>query len=345
MSNMIEILNTIRDNATQTYRDRIPEATQNNLEEIRYAMIDDDNVMVANEFVSTLLNKVAKTMIINKAFENPLKSLKKGKKPLGDTVEEIYTNFLKAEQYDATGAKLLNRNLPDVKTLYHRTNRKDKYKVTVSRETLQKAFASYSDLETFLNNIVSTLTNSAELDEFLLTKDLISSALKHNAMKTVEITDPATGETSAKDFIKSVKKCSNFMQFPNANWNAYLTAQDTDTVPLITFSKKNEQVLILDASTDIDVNVDVLASVFNMSVAEFNDTRKIVIDTFPSVDAGDVVGVLVDEAFFQIYDDVYTFKRFENAEGLYDNYYLHVWQTMAYSILCNAVAFVVPTAG
>jgi hypothetical protein len=76
-----------------------------------------------------------------------------------------------------------------------------------------------------------------------------------------------------------------------------------------------------------------------MSVAEFNDTRKIVIDTFPNEK---VRAVLVDEAFFQIYDDLFTITSFNNGMGLYQNYYLNVWQTLAYSILVNAVAFVVP---
>ena len=73
-----------------------------------------------------------------------------------------------------------------------------------------------------------------------------------------------------------------------------------------------------------------------MSVAEFNDTRKIVIDSFPDPS---VRGVLVDEQFFQIFDDLVTFREFNNGEGLYTNYNLHVWQTLAYSILVNAVAF------
>jgi hypothetical protein len=80
----------------------------------------------------------------------------------------------------------------------------------------------------------------------------------------------------------------------------------------------------------------VLASLFNMSVAEFNDTRKIVIDAF---DDPSIRCALVDEGFFQIYDDLEFFTSFFNPEGLYNNYYLHVWQTLAYSILVNGVVF------
>ena len=341
---LINVLNTIRSNATSEYQARIPEATRTNLEDIRFAMIDGDNIQVANEFMSTLLNKLVKSVVHTKMFTNPLKALKKGDKPLGDTVEEIYNNFLKGEAYDSTGAELLKRNLPDTKTVYHRMNYELQYPVTVSRQKLSKAFTSYDALESYINNIINTLYNSAELDEFMNMKQLIKSAIEKKAMKTVEVADPLQSEANSKSFIKTVKTVSGLMAFPNTQYNAYLDAQKTDTKPITTFSRKNEQVLIIDTATDVNVNVEVLASLFNMSVAEFNDTRKIVIDVFPEVEGKKVVGALVDEAFFQVFDDLYTITEFYNGKGLYTNYYLNVWQTLAYSILVNAVAFVVPEA-
>lgn len=336
--NVQEILNTIRDNASDIYRERIPEATQTNIETIQAAMTDPNNAIVVNEFMNTLLNVMIKTVIHNKLFSNPLKPLKKGVKPLGDTIEEIYTNFLKAEVYDPTGADLLKRKLPDTKTVFHRMNRQDKYKVTVSRQQLTRAFASWDKLDSYIQSIINQLFNSSELDEFILTKQLIKQAMDNNAMVTVEVADPLLGEFEGKEFIKTVKTVSGDMVFPNDRNNAYLTAQDKDTVPIITFSRKNEQVLIIDNATEVSVNVDVLASIFNMSVAEFNETKKITIDAFPDPS---VRAVLVDEQFFQIYDDLIYFTNFRNEEGLYDNYYLHIWGTLSYSPLVNAVAFVV----
>lgn len=337
--NVLEILNTIRDNASATYQERIPEATRTNMESIRYAMIDDDNIMVANEFVSTLLNKLVKSVVHTKVYTNPLKALKKGKKPIGDTVEEIYNNFIKGTQYDSSGAQLLKRELPDVKVLYHRMNYQLQYPITVSRYELSRAFASEESLEKFITNLINTLYNSAELDEFANMKQLLKSAIDKSAVKVVTVTEPTASESAGKEFIKAVKTVSGLMVHPSTEWNGYVTAQGdapTDSIPVTTFSRKDEQVLIIDTATDVSVSVDVLASVFNMSVAEFNDTKKIVIDVFPDAD---VRAMLVDEAFFQIYDDLFAITKFENARGLYDNYYLNVWQTQAFSTLVNAVAF------
>lgn len=334
--NMTEILNTIRDNASEMYRERIPEATQTNIEEVQQAMCDPNNAVVTNEFMNTLLNMIIKQVIHSKLFSNPLKALKKGKKPLGDTIEEIYTNFIKADVYDQTGANLLQRKLPDTKTVFHRMNRQDKYKITVNPEQLFKAFASYDKLQSYISTIINTLYNSSELDEFILTKELLKQAYDNNAIVVVNVPDPLESEANGKEFIRIVKTVSGDMVFPNSNNNAYLTAQSSDNKPIITFSRKDEQVLIIDNPTNVSVDINVLASIFNMSVAEFNDTKKIVIDAFPDPD---VRACLVDEAFFQIYDDLLMFREFQNPEGLYNNYYLHVWQTLAYSPLVNAVIF------
>lgn len=339
--NVIEIMNTIRDNATATYQERVPEATQTNIDTIQAIMVDGDPV-VANEFMETLLNKIVKSVLITKSFQNPLKALKKGTKPLGDTVEEVYNNFIKGESFSGTGdtTALLGRKLPDTKTVYHRMNRKDKYTITVTPERMRKAFASWRDLESYISNLITVLYNSAELDEFLLTKELIKTALDKNAVKVVEVADPLVSKENAQEFIKVVKTISGLMAFPSDAHNGYLTAQTKDKKPIVTFSKKNEQVLILDTATDVSVGVDVLASIFNMTVAEFNETRKIVIDAFPDAS---IRGALVDEQFFQIFDDAMFIKSFDNGESVYTNYFLHVWQTLAYSILVNAVVFKAPT--
>ena len=334
----IEVLNTIRDNASQQYQDRVPEATRNNLEEVGEAITDLNNAVVYNEFVSTLANMIYAPMLIKKSWQNPLGKFKKGKKTFGDTVEEVYNNFIKAQTFDQTGAGLLTRKLPDTKVVFHRMNRQDSYVLTDSPESLAKAFKSYEGLAEYLENLFTTMRNSAELDEYILMRQLFEEAYNNNAMVVVSVPDPQASEANAKAFIKTVKTISGDMVFANSNNNAYLTAQSDDNKPIVTFSKKDEQILIVDNPTDVTCNIDVLASAFNKTVVEFNDTQKEIIDSFP---VEGMIGALVDRNFFQVYDDLFTFREFENGLGLYRNHILHVWQTLGYSILCNAVAFVV----
>ena len=125
------------------------------------------------------------------------------------------------------------------------------------------------------------------------------------------------------------------MTFPSKEYNGYLLAQKKDTKPVITFSDVADQLIIIDNATDVAIDVDVLANAFNLSKQEFL-ARKIKIDAFPDPS---IRAMIIDKDFTQIYDDLYQMRRFENGEGLYENYILHHWQTISASCLVNAVGF------
>ena len=61
----IEVLNTIRANASQAYQDRVPVATRNNIEEVGEAITDLNNAVVYNEFVDTLANMIYAPTLFN----------------------------------------------------------------------------------------------------------------------------------------------------------------------------------------------------------------------------------------------------------------------------------------
>lgn len=334
----IELLNTIRDNASQAYQDRVPEATRSNIAEVGEAITDLNNAVVYNEFINTLANMIYAPMLIKKSWSNPLGKFKKGKKTFGDTVEEVYNNFIKAQTYDQTGAGLLTRNLPDTKVVFHRMNRQDSYVLTDSPEALAKAFKSYEGVSEYLQNLFTAIRNSAELDEYVIMRELLAEAYDSGAMKAVAVADPQKSEANAKAFIKAVKTVSGDMTFPNSNWNGYLDVQSTDNKPIVTFSNRDEQILLIDNATDVACDVDVLAYAFGRDLLRFNTEVKQILDAFP---IEGMVAALVDKNFFQVYDDLFTFREFENGLGLYRNHILHVWQTIGYSTLVNSVAFIV----
>ena len=335
---VIELLNTIRDNASQAYQDRVPEATRNNIESVGEAITDLNNAVVYNEFINTLANMVFAPELIKKSWSNPLGKFKKGKKTFGDTVEEVYNNFIKAQTYDQTGSGLLTRNLPDTKVIFHRMNRQDSYVLTDSPEALAKAFKSYEGVAEYIQNLFTSIRNSAELDEYIIMRELLAEAYDSGAMKAVAVADPQASEANAKAFIKAVKTVSGDMTFPNSNWNGYLDVQSEDNKAIITFSGRDEQILLIDNATDVACDVDVLAYAFGRDLLRFNTEVKQIVDAFP-VDG--MVACLVDKNFFQVYDDLFTFREFENGLGLYRNHILHIWQTLGYSTLTNSVCFMV----
>lgn len=339
-----DLLNTIRENASAEYAARVPEATATNLTAVGDPILTYTNVQ--NEFLALLINKIAMTIVHNKTAANPLAILKRGGVPLGYDIEEIFTNPAKAETFSGTiGETLLTQTPPDTKVLYHRLNRQDTYTVTVSRQMLKAAFTSYSALEQLINSIANTLYSGDSYDEFILMKRLMREAVL-NAKITIEEVTAVTDEASAKAFVKHVQTVSDLMTFPGSNFNVYLANKpvgDTGTDPVITWTPKEDQILIIRSDIISSINVDVLATAFNMSKVDFTQ-RVVKVDAFgedPDTD-DEIVAILADKAWFQIYDNLTEMGEFYNAKGLYWNYFWHHWQTYSHSLFANAVAFVVP---
>lgn len=338
------LLNTIRDNASAEYAARVPEATDLNLTAVGGPILTYTNVQ--NEFLSLLINKIAMTIVHNKTAANPLAILKRGGVPLGFDVEEIFTNPAKAETFSGTiGQTLLDVKKPDTKALYHRLNRQDTYTVTVSRQMLKAAFTSFQSLENLIQSIANTLYSGDSYDEFILMKRLMREAVLDSKVTTVNVT-AVTDEASAKELVKAIQTTSKLMTFPSSNFNVYLANKpvgDTGTDPLITWTPKEDQVLIIRSDLVSAVNIDVLATAFNLGKVEFNQ-MMLEVDSFGEapVTAPEIYAILADKAWFQIYDNLTEMGEFYNAKGLYWNYFWHHWQTYSHSLFANAVAFVVP---
>lgn len=332
MADMISILNTIRANASAAYQSRVPEATRTNITEVGAGV--QSFAATENEFLDALVNKIAMQIVHNKTFKNPLAILKKGTVPLGRNIEEIYTNPATGMAFDPSGADLMARNMPDVKTIYHRMNRQGKYKVTVSKAQLMGAFRSYAELEKLLNTIVATLYSGDNLDEFMLMKELFASAITGGKIKQATITD-VTDEASAKAFVKGIRTIGKQMEFPSHNFNTYADINEGET-PAETWTPNGNQVLLLRSDVAVNVDVELLAHAFNVSYTDMKQ-RTLIVDSFGT--ANKCAAILCDEAFVQVYENLERMENFHNGEGLYDNYIWHHWQTYSLSLFANAMAF------
>lgn len=339
MANMTAILNTIRANASEMYQTRVPEATQTNLVDVGTAIMSYQ--ASENEFLSALVNKIAMVIVRNKTFKNPLSVLKKGGVPLGRNIEEIYTNPATGTTFDPTGAKLLERVIPDTKAIYHSMNRQGMYKATISKAQLIHAFTSYSALEQLLNSIVNSIYSGDNLDEFMLMKELFATAIEGGKMKTVPVADPTNAET-AKAFVKAIRTVGQSMQFPTTAYNTYYDINsEKDAKPVVTWTPLENQVLILRNDVSVNVDVELLAQAFNVSYTDLQQ-RTLIVDGFGSeVNCG---AVLCDESYVQVYDNLTQMESFHNGEGLYDNFIYHHWQTYSLSLFANAVGFMIGDA-
>ena len=139
-ANGVDILNVIRANASSTYQERIPVATQENITEIGNAMLTYQPT--ANEFLEALVNRIARVIITSKSYSNPLRMFKKGMMSYGETIEEVFVNIAKANQFDQEKAEtnVFNGAIPDVMSCFHRMNIQNYYKTPISKQRLRPAF-------------------------------------------------------------------------------------------------------------------------------------------------------------------------------------------------------------
>ena len=328
MANGANVLNVIRQNATAVYQDRIPEATAENLHEVGDAILTYE--AQANEFVNALVNRIGLVILNNRMATNPLAALKKGRLAVGETIEEIYIDVIKAQTYDPRSAQdtLFKRHLPNVSSVFHSVDSQLNYPLTISNEQLRKAFMSYDSLDRFIAGLVDSMYKSATLDEFIQMKQLISE-WNNNGRFIIEPITAVTDAASAREAMIKIKAVSDGMTIFHNQMNY---------AGVWTSTPKDEQYLITTPDFNARMDVDVLAAAFHMDKAEFAG-HVIVVDNIGDLGDDGIEAILVDKNWYQVYDYLRTFKTAYNGEGLYWNYFYHVWMVYSLSPFANAVAF------
>lgn len=351
----LDILNVIRQNASYEYQSSVPEVTQA-ADIPRVGEIIYGTPAFANQFLNALVNRIALVRAQSAVFNNPYSRLKKGYLEFGETVEDIFVNIARVVEYtpEKGEEREFKRTIPDVKSAFHVMNWRVMYPVTIQDEDLRMAFLSMEGVQNLIAQIVDSVYTAAEYDEFLLFKFLLVKAISHGKMKPISIGDGS----DPKDAAVAFRGTSNLLPFMSSEYNA--SAVKTTT-------PKERQIIFMDALYNGDFDVNVLSSAFNMEKADFmgrlylidnwtefdNDRFEVIranSDGLEEVTAAelallaDVKAVLIDENWFQVYDNQNKFTEKYVASGLYWNYFYHVWKTISSSPFANAVVFVTSSA-
>lgn len=350
----VDVLNVIRNNASVDFKNYVPIATADADSIKTIGAIIMDNPSLQNEFLSAVINRIGLVIVTSRMYSNPLSVLKKGVLEFGETIEEIFVNIAKPFTFDPEEAegKQFKREIPDVKSAFHILNYQKFYKVTISDDQLRQAFLSWSGISDLIAKIVDSMYTAAAYDELEVTKYMIARQILDGRMYAVTI--PEVTADNMKSVVSTVKGVSNKFTFMNPNYNV---------AGVKTHTLKNEQYIIMNANFDATMDVEVLASAFNMDKAQFMGNR-LMIDGFGTLDtarlaelfAGDstyeeisqtelealdkIPCILIDRDYAQIYDNMYKMTEKYNGQGLYWNYFYHTWKTFSVSPFSQAVVFV-----
>lgn len=351
----IDILNVIRQNASYDYQQNVPEvATVNDIPKV--GEIIYGTPAFANQFINALVNRIAIVRVQSATFNNPYSILKKGYIEYGETVEDIFVSIAKAVDFNVEKAakREFQRTIPDVRSAFHVMNWRVMYPVTIQDEDLRQAFLSIEGVQNLIAKIVDAVYTAAEYDEFLLFKYLLIKSISHGKMYPTSIGAGTNLNEAAVQF----RGTSNLLPFMSSEYNEAGVKTNTP---------KERQVIFMDAMFNAQFDVNVLASAFNMDKADFMG-RLFLIDNWTDFDnerfdiiransdgiekvtaeelalLANVKAVILDDNWFQVYDNNNKFTEKYVASGLYWNYFYHTWKTVSNSPFANAVVFVTSAA-
>lgn len=362
-ANSVGILNAIRDNASAEYYQAVPQA-QATTESIRAV---GEQILAfqprMNEFVSALVNRIARVVVTSKLYSNPLAFAKKGLLEYGETIEEIFVDIAKSNSYDWNSTneteQAFKREHPDIKTAFHALNMQTYYKATVSEQNLRQAFLSLNGVTDLIARIVNSLYSGAAYDEYIMMKYVIAQSLIPGNVKMTNIA-AVDDEASGKAAVKKVKAITGKLQFMSNEYNI---------AGVNTFiSSPSDIFVVMTADYEASIDVDVLASAFNMDKVQFMGQR-VLVDSFsfnvgelarldellendptykrPSdaeLNALKTVGIVVmSRDWFQVYDVLNQFTEQYNAALLYWNEFNHVWRIYSASPFAPIVGFTTMT--
>lgn len=354
-----DVINAVKNSASSYYKDYVPYVTADADSLRGIGAIIMNNPALENEFLSTLINRIAFARIASRLYTNPLATLKKGVIDVGETVEDIFVNIAKVYQYGEiagsgadTATNLFKKYEPDVKSAFYIMNSQLTYPVTVNRAMLKSAFKSWSGMDELISGIIQSVYTAAAYDEFNVTKYLIGQHILNGKLAYYRFDD--TSADKYKLCATQMRKVSNDFQFMSTDYNI---------AGVTTFTDSDKKVILINTDYDANIDTNVLASAFQLPYADYLN-RRILIDGLGHLDitrlnkifANDptyeepstddmafldkVAGVIIDEDFVQIYDNVFEMRDMPVANTLDHNYFLHMWQTYAVSPFANAVAVI-----
>lgn len=311
---------------TNDFQQRIPDPTVSGIKATMDALFQPMNAQYYNQFLDILVNRIGFTYVRQQSYKNPLSVFKGTKLTYGSTIQEIAPKWIKAHSYDDENETLLKLHRPEAQVWYHSQNRRDQYPISVNVDELRTAFTDETGLNKLVASIMTVPQNSDEYDEFQIMKQLIGEYEARWGFYKERLTSLPTDEATGKEFLTKLQTLGGKIQFPSARYSG-------TSIPV--FAKPEELVLITTPEAQAGLNVNTLASLFNVELANVK-YRVVLVDEFPIANA---VALLTTEDFFVCSDTLYNTTSFWNPQTLTTNYYLNHWGVYSVSPFVPAILF------
>lgn len=323
------LLNVIRNEQSPQYQKGVPIASANSINATISAITSNPNHFDA--FYASL-TKFARQAFVSVHYVDPLDEVfNQGKLEWGSSVENTIIGLVPERVFDYDAAQEVFEIVkPNMSSLYAEVNRRSKYKLTFAKQQARMILLN-NGIGALYDRIEGTLRTSMERDNTRYVKAMIHKAYLDRDMvfKTVKLDEH--GEVDYQALAIQLRET-----FENFKWLDTSSKQRYNVFGAEINTPAEDVLTILSNKAVANMDVKVMASAFNVdSTRLFGE--KLHLNHFED---DNIVAMMIDRNFIQIYDYLQSSTNFDNPETLTDTSFLHVWKLYTIVKFYNAVVFV-----
>ena len=343
------IFNLIRIRASKEYQDAVPALTDKSpIGDVATPILT--NPLIFKEF-SILLGAFLEYEVNQRVWNNPLAELiRSNARPLGEYSAEIANNPVPPRPYEPNAPeKVLEYAMLDDKVAFYVRNVKELFKVSIAREDMMGAFASFDKFNDYVSMKLASLESGRQISMF---NHVFETLVANYNAGALVVSDVHTGNGNYAAWTVAAKNAIDGFAYPSSNYNKYgsLAGANGDFK-----GWTNADDIYIMATYDWINSADVnfLATLFNIDRADLGrriikvpdfgyDTYKKNLDgetVFDKRITTDITAIIFDRRMLHFTSDLEMDETFYNPETLVTNYMKHWWSTFQCSPFANCLVF------
>lgn len=325
-ANNVNIINMVRSLMPIEYGDRIPEATQENINMVYDTILNYKPLR--DKFIISMFELIGIQTIDGTTFVNPLAEFKKEPIRFGSTDEETFINMAKGTDFDSTaGIDVAFRYYDSyIMTNFHKINFANQYPITLQYNVLKTAFMSDYGLQNLLTGKMMSAYAGYNWDEYLCMLELLLVAYQKRLLPATQVARVEDRE-SAENLLVELEAFVDSCRFPLPQNNPAGATSVSSPQNLIFFTIPKNKARI---------GVQALANAYNLSYAETKARTVVVHELDPE---GKIQGIAVDVRFFRCRDNFLEVSENRNGAALSYNMFLTAQEMISPSLFYPVMVF------
>lgn len=315
---------------TNQFQQAFPNPTQMTMRQVSQRMFTVNNGMLYNEFMGNFVNLIGQQVVDDQTWDNPLERFIEAGDGWGASIQVSMVNWAKThtDSYIDDDEKLLAMARPEGQTVYYTQNFQQRYKISVARNEAMMAFRDQYGFNKLINAIMAAPLTKARFDTYTAQKQLIAEHYATQGFYMHHLSAAPTDEATGKELLTALRAYVDKLYFPSTLYNG-------KSIEVPTFAKPGELIYITTPEYNAAVDVNTLASVFQLDKANYK-MSVLVLDELPIPNA---VGILTTDRFFVGKKNVDETGTFYDVSTLKQQYYYHLWMTLGTNPFVPAICF------